>query len=89
MITLLQNIIIQFRRPFDIITYSNYFVIISYYKVRRKSFITKCDNMLLESTVGITECDRLLIQGASGTTNCGRFYYKVCQVLQNETVITK
>ena len=89
MITLLQNTAIQFRRPFDIITYYNFFVIISYYKVRRRSFITKCYSMLLESTLGITKCDRLLLQGASGTTNCGRFYCKVCQVLQNETVITK
>ena len=76
MITLLQSITIHFRRPFDIITYYNYFVIILYYKVRRRSFITKCDNMLLENTLGITKCDRLLLQGVSGIANRDS-YYKV------------
>ena len=48
---------------------------ISYYKVRQNNFITKCD--------------RLLLQNASGITKCDRIYYKVRQVLQSATVITK
>ena len=48
---------------------------ISYYKVRQSNFITKCDRLLLQSASGITKCDRL--------------YYKVRQVLQGATVITK
>ena len=48
---------------------------ISYYKVRQSNFITKCD--------------RLLLQNASGITKCDRIYYKVRQVLQSATVITK
>ena len=48
---------------------------ISYYKVRQSNFITKCDRLLLQSASGITKCDRL--------------YYKVRQVLQSVTVITK
>ena len=48
---------------------------ISYYKVRQSNFITKCD--------------RLLLQNASGITKCNRIYYKVRQVLQSATVITK
>ena len=48
---------------------------ISYYKMRQSNFITKCDRLLLQSVSGITKCDRL--------------YYKVRQVLQNVTVITK
>ena len=45
------------------------------YKVRQSSFIT--------------ECDRLLLQSASGITKCDKLYYKVRQVLQSVTVITK
>ena len=45
--------------------------------------------MLLASVLGIMKCEQLLLQSESGTTNCGRFYYKVCQVLQNVTVVTK
>ena len=48
---------------------------ISYYKVRQSNFITKCDRLLLQSALGITKCDRL--------------YYKVRQVLESVTVITK
>ena len=48
---------------------------ISYYKVRQSNFITKCYRLLLQSASGITKCDRL--------------YYKVRQVLQSVTVITK
>ena len=48
---------------------------ISYYKVRQSNFITNCD--------------RLLLQNASGITKCDRIYYKVRQVLQSATVITK
>ena len=48
---------------------------ILYYKVRQSNFITKCDRLLLQSASGITKCDRL--------------YYKVRQVLQSVTVITK
>ena len=48
---------------------------ISSYKVRQSNFITKCDRLLLQSASGITKCDRL--------------YYKVRQVLQSVTVITK
>ena len=48
---------------------------ILYYKVRQSNFITKCDRLLLQSASGITKCDRL--------------YYKVRQVLQSVTVVTK
>ena len=48
---------------------------ILYYKVRQSNFITKCDRLLLQSASAITKCDRL--------------YYKVRQVLQSVTVITK
>ena len=48
---------------------------IFYYKWRQGNFITKCYRLLLQSTSGITKCDRL--------------YYKVSQVLQSVTVITK
>ena len=48
---------------------------ISYYKVWQSNFITKCDRLLLQSASGITKCDRL--------------YYKVRQVLQSVTVVTK
>ena len=65
-ITLLQSVTMQFRRLFWHI---------SYYKIRQRNFITKCDRLLLQSVSGITKCDRL--------------YYKVRQVLQSETVITK
>ena len=37
----------------------------------------------------MTKCDRLLLQGASGITKCDRLYYKVRQLLQSVTVITK
>ena len=47
---------------------------------------TKCGKV---SASGITKCDRLLLQSASGTTKCDRLYYKVRQVLQSVTVITK
>ena len=55
----------------------------------QRNFITKCDRLLLKSSLDITKCERLLLQSPSGTANCGRFYYKVCQVLQNVTVVTK
>ena len=48
---------------------------ISNYKVRQSNFITKSDRLLWQSASDITKCDRL--------------YYKVRQVLQSETVITK
>ena len=48
---------------------------ILYYKVRQSNFITKCDRLLLQSASAITKCDRL--------------YYKVRQVLQSVTVVTK
>ena len=47
------------------------------------------DRLLLESALDTAKCERLLLQVPSETTTCGRFYYKVCQVLQNVTVITK
>ena len=47
---------------------------------------TKCGKV---SASGITKCDRLLLQSASGITKCDRLYYKVRQVLQSVTVITK
>ena len=80
MMILLQSVIIQFCRLFWHI---------SYYKVRQSNFITKCDRLLLQSASGITKCDRLLLQIASGITKCDRLYYKVRQVLQSATVITK
>ena len=94
MVILLQSVTIQIRWLFWHI---------SYYKVRQSNFITKCDRLLLQSASGITKCDRLLLQSApgitkcdrlllqsaSGITKCGRLYYKVRQVLQSVTVITK
>ena len=80
MIILLQSVTIQFCRLFWHI---------SYYKVRQSNFITKFDRLLLQIASGITKCDRLLLQSASGITKCDRLYYKVRQVLQSVTVITK
>ena len=80
MIILLQSVTIQFRR---------FFLYISYYKVRQSNFITKCDRLLLQSASGITKCDRLLLQSVSGVSKCDRLYYKVRQVLQSVTVVTK
>ena len=80
MIILLQSVTIQIRRIFWHI---------SYYKVPQRNFITKCDRLLLKVASGITKCDRLLLQSASGITKCDRIYYKVRQVLQSATVITK
>ena len=80
MIILLQSVAIQFRRLFWNILY---------YKVRQSNFITKCDRLLLQSASSITKCDRLLLQSVSGITKCDRLYYKVRQVLQSATVITK
>ena len=48
---------------------------ISYCKKQKSNFITKCDRLLLQSASGITKCDKV--------------YYKVRQVLQSVTVITK
>ena len=48
-----------------------------------------CDRLLLQSASGITKCGRLSLQSASGITKCDRLYYKVRQVLQSVTVITK
>ena len=62
---------------------------ISYCKKQQGNFITKCDRLLLQSVSGITKCDRLLLQSTSGITKCDRLYYKVRQVLQSVTVITK
>ena len=68
-----------------------------YYKVRWQLlqsatafFITKCDNLLLQSATAI-----LLQSVTSVITKCDRyykvrrFYYKVRQVLQSVTIITK
>ena len=68
-----------------------------YYKVRWQLlqsatafFITKCDNLLLQSATAI-----LLQSVTSFITKCDRyykvrrFYYKVRQVLQSVTIITK
>ena len=80
MIILLQSVTVQFRRLFWHI---------SYYKVHQINFIIKCDKLLLQNASGIAKCDRLLLQSASGVTKCDRVYYKVRQVLQSATVITK
>ena len=80
MIILLQSVTIQIRRLFWHT---------SCYKVRQSNFITKCDRLLLQSTSGIAKCDGLLLQSESGITKCDGLYYKVCQVLQSATVITK
>ena len=69
----------------------------AYYKVRWQLFqsvtaffITKCDNLLLQSAAAI-----LLQSVTSVITKCDRyckvrrFYYKVRQVLQSVTIITK
>ena len=66
MIILLQNVTMQFRRRFRHI---------SYYKMQKCNFTTKCDRLLLQSASSITKCDRL--------------YYKVHKVLQIVPVITK
>ena len=68
-----------------------------YYKVRWQLlqsvtafFITKCDNLLLQSATAI-----LLQSVTSVITKCERyykvrrFYYEVRQVLQSVTIITK
>ena len=80
MVILLQSVTIQIRRLFWHI---------SYYKAPQSNFITKYDRLLLQSVSDITNCDRLLLQSASGITKCDRIYYKVRQVLQSATVITK
>ena len=51
--------------------------------------MTKCDRLLLQGASGITKCGRLLLQSAPGITKCDRLYYKVRQLLQSVTVITK
>ena len=51
--------------------------------------MTKSDRLLLQGASGITKCDRLLLQSAPGITKCDRLYYKVRQLLQSVTVITK
>ena len=67
--------------------------------------ITKCDNaislfvifrvtkrgkvILLQSASGITKRDKLLLQSASGIAKCDKLYYKVRQVSQSVTVITR
>ena len=80
MIILLQSATIQIRMLFWHI---------SYYKVRQGNFITKCGRLLLQSVSDISNCDRLLLQNVSGITKCDRLYYKVRQVLQSATDITK
>ena len=57
--------------------------------MRQSNFITKCDRLLLKSESGIVKCDRLLLQSASVIKKCNKLYYKVCQVLQSTTGITK
>ena len=57
------------------IQFGRLFSHISYDKLRQSNFIIKCD--------------RLLLQSASGTAKSNRIYYKVRQVLQSVTVITK
>ena len=56
--------------------------------MQQNNFITKCDNLLLQSASGITKCDRILLESASGITKCDRLYYKI-QILKSVTVITK
>ena len=80
MTILLQSVTIQFRRLFWHI---------SYYKVRQRTFITKCDRLLQQSMSCITRSDRLLLRSASGITKCDRLYYKVREIFQSATVITK
>ena len=77
--------------------------LLSCFKVWQLSFIfwlfgiTRCDKqfcyklwlLLLQSVSGVAQCDRLLLQSASGIAKCDRPYYKVHQVLQCVTVITK
>ena len=79
-IILLQSVTMQFRRLFPNI---------SYYKVRQNNFIKKCERLLFQSASCITKYDRLFLQSAPGITKCDRLYYKVRQVLQSVTVITK
>ena len=51
--------------------------------------MTKCDRLLLQGASGITKCDRLLLQSESGIAKCDKLYYKVRQLLQRVTAITK
>ena len=44
---------------------------------------------VLQITSDITKFDRSLLESVSGITKCDRPYYKVRQILQNVTVITK
>ena len=48
---------------------------IQYCKVRQSNFIAKCDRLLLQSVSVIIKCDRL--------------YYKIRQVLESTTDMTK
>ena len=57
--------------------------------MQQSNFITKSDRLLLESGSGITKSDRLFLESGSDITKCDRLYYKVRQVLQSGTVITK
>ena len=54
---------------------------ISYCKVRQSNFITKCDRLLLQSASGITKFVSYY--------KLWQLYYKLRQVLQIATVITK
>ena len=80
MIILLQSLTVQFRILFWHFSYD---------KVQESNFNTKRDRLLLQSASGITKCDRLLLQSGSGITKCDKLYYKVRQLLQSVTIITK
>ena len=84
-------------RPVTSALASFYHLFQVYYKVRQvllqsatAFFITKCDGLLLQSATAF-----LLQSATSVVTKCDRyykvrqFYYKVRQVLQSATIITK
>ena len=51
--------------------------------------ITKCDRKLLQRAAGITNCKRKLLESVTGITKLRKSYFKVRQVLQSVTVITR
>ena len=80
MIILLQNVTIQFRRPFWHISYN---------KVRQSNLLqseTDCYHKVRQVLQSVTDCYYKVRQVLQSVTDC---YYKVRQVLQSATVITK
>ena len=53
------------------------------------SYLICYDGLLQNATDVITKCNRLLLQNAIVIANWRRFYYKMRQLIQNATFITK